>query len=65
MGFLLMKKGKARGFIRILRGPSTYNLKAHPLSILHGDGTNTVAKKGAMGLATRATSIKKARRSSP
>jgi hypothetical protein len=25
-----MKKGKARGFIRILRGPSTYNLKAHP-----------------------------------
>jgi hypothetical protein len=25
------------------------------LSILHGDGTNTVAKKGAMGLATRAT----------
>jgi transposase len=35
------------------------------LSILHGDGTNTVAKKGAMGSATRATSIKKARRSSP
>jgi transposase len=35
------------------------------LSILHGDGTNTVAQKGAMGLATRATSIKKARRSSP
>jgi hypothetical protein len=30
MGFLLMKKGKARGFIRILRGPSPYNLKAHP-----------------------------------
>jgi hypothetical protein len=25
-----MKKGKARGFIRILRGPSPYNLKAHP-----------------------------------
>src|SRR2546422_10633767 len=24
------------------------------LSVLHGDGTNTVAKKGAMGLATRA-----------
>jgi transposase len=35
------------------------------LSILHGDGTTTVAKKGAMGLATRATSINKARRSSP
>src|SRR5215510_1214448 len=35
------------------------------LSILHGDGTNTVAQKGAMGLATRATSITKARRSSP
>jgi hypothetical protein len=24
------------------------------LTVLHGDGTNTVAKKGAMGLATRA-----------
>ena len=33
--------------------------------VLHGDGTNTVAKKGAMGLDTRATSIKRARRSSP
>jgi transposase len=39
--------------------------KTLDLSILHGDGTNTVAKKGAMGLATRATRIKKARRSSP
>ena len=27
-------------------------------SVLHGDGTNTVAKKGAMGLATRATNTK-------
>ena len=35
------------------------------LRVLHGDGTNTVAKKGAMGLATRATSTRKARRSSP
>src|SRR4029434_6476199 len=35
------------------------------LSVLHGDGTNTVAKKGAMALATRATSTRKARRSSP
>jgi hypothetical protein len=34
-------------------------------SILHGDGTNTVAKKGAMGLATRGTNIRKGRRSSP
>src|SRR5918999_3888661 len=34
-------------------------------SVLHGDGTNTVAKKGAMGLATRATSTRKARKSSP
>src|SRR5215469_565317 len=33
-------------------------------SVLHGDGTNTVAKKGAMGLATRATNTRKARRSS-
>ena len=33
-------------------------------SVLHGDGTNTVAKKGAMALGTRATSTRKARRSS-
>src|SRR5215467_1847674 len=33
------------------------------LSVLHGDGTNTVAKKGAMALATRATSTRKERRS--
>ena len=32
--------------------------------VLHGDGTNTVAKKGAMALATRATNTSKARRSS-
>jgi transposase len=35
------------------------------LRVLHGDGTNTVAKKGAMGLATRALSTTKGRRSSP
>jgi transposase len=35
------------------------------LSVLHGDGTNTVAKKGAMGLATRATNTRRARKSSP
>jgi transposase len=35
------------------------------ISVLHGDGTNTVAKKGAMGLATRATSTKRATKSSP
>jgi transposase len=34
------------------------------LRVLHGDGTNTVAKKGAMGLATRATSTRRGRRSS-
>jgi transposase len=33
------------------------------LSVLHGDGTNTVAKKGAMGSATQAISTKKGRRS--
>ena len=33
------------------------------LRVLHGDGTNTVAKKGAMGLATRATSTRRGRRS--
>jgi hypothetical protein len=35
------------------------------LSILHGDGTNTVAKKGGMALALPATSTKRARKSSP
>src|SRR6202008_4394660 len=35
------------------------------LSVLHGDGTNTVAKKGAMALATRATSTKRVTKSSP
>jgi transposase len=35
------------------------------ISVLHGDGTNTVAKKGAMASATRATSTRKGRRSSP
>ena len=35
------------------------------LSVLHGDGTNTVAKKGAMGLATLATNIRRATRSLP
>src|SRR5438093_3534628 len=35
------------------------------ISVLHGDGTNTVAKKGAMGLATRATNISRGRKSSP
>ena len=33
------------------------------LSILHGDGTNTVAKKGAMALGILATNIRRARRS--
>ena len=35
------------------------------LTVLHGDGTNTVAKKGAMALATRATNIRRATRSLP
>jgi len=33
-------------------------------SVLHGDGTNTVAKKGAMALASRGTSTRRGRRSS-
>src|SRR5712675_3217944 len=33
-------------------------------SVLHGDGTNTVAKKGAMASAIPATSTKRARKSS-
>jgi transposase len=35
------------------------------ISVLHGDGTNTVAKKGAMASAIPATSTKKVRKSSP
>jgi transposase len=35
------------------------------LRVLHGDGTNTVAKKGGMVLATLGTNIGKGRRSSP
>jgi transposase len=38
--------------------------KTLDLRVLHGDGTNTVAKKGAMGLATRATRTGRGRRSS-
>ena len=34
------------------------------LSVLHGDGTNTVAKKGVMGLAIPATNTKRAKKSS-
>jgi transposase len=33
-------------------------------SVLHGDGTNTVAKKGTMTLATRATNTRRVRKSS-
>src|SRR5499426_3614860 len=35
------------------------------LRILHGDGTNTVAKKGAMASGTRGTNTRRGRRSSP
>ena len=35
------------------------------ISVLHGDGTNTVAKKGGMGLGTRGTNTRRARRSWP
>jgi len=34
------------------------------VSVLHGDGTNTVAKKGAMALGTRGTNTRRARKSS-
>src|SRR5882672_11395996 len=34
-------------------------------SVLHGDGTNTVAKKGGMALGTRGINTRRARRSSP
>jgi transposase len=35
------------------------------VSVLHGDGTNTVAKKGGMALGTRGTNTRRARRSLP
>ena len=35
------------------------------LSVLHGDGTNTVAKKGGMALGIRGTNTRRARKSSP
>jgi hypothetical protein len=35
------------------------------LRVLHGDGTNTVAKKGATGLGSRGTNTRKGRRLSP
>ena len=35
------------------------------LSVLHGDGTNTVAKKGGMVLGTRGTNTRRATRSLP
>jgi transposase len=35
------------------------------LRVLHGDGTNTVAKKGAMALGILATNIRREKRSSP
>ena len=35
------------------------------LSVLHGDGTNTVAKKGAMASGSRGTNTRRARRSLP
>jgi hypothetical protein len=34
-------------------------------SLLHGDGTNTVAKKGGMASGTQATNSRRARKSSP
>ena len=35
------------------------------LSVLHGDGTNTVAKQGGMVSGSRGTNIRKGRRASP
>jgi transposase len=35
------------------------------ISVLHGDGTNTVAKKGAMALGTRGTNTRRAKRLLP
>src|SRR6266542_5753772 len=35
------------------------------LSVLHGDGTNTVAKKGGMALGIRGTNTRRVRKSSP
>src|SRR5262245_50165794 len=39
--------------------------KHRDTSVLHGDGTNTAAKKGGTGLGTRGTHTRKARKLSP
>src|SRR5467141_1680469 len=39
--------------------------KKPDLRVLHGDGTNTVAKKGGMALGTQGTNTRRARRSLP
>ena len=39
--------------------------KHRDTSVLHDDGTHTVAKKGGRGLASRATNTRRARKSSP
>ena len=41
------------------------NAKHLDLHVLHGDGTNTVAKKGAMVSGTRGTNTRRGRKSSP
>ena len=46
------------GSVQVLRDNGKLDL-----SILHGDGSNTVAKKGATGLATLDTNTKKAKKS--
>src|SRR3954465_11559200 len=50
-----------RAFVASVRHLATE--KRLDISVLHGDGTNTVAKKGAMALASRGTNTRRARRS--
>src|SRR5437899_735202 len=52
-----------QAFVASVRNLATE--KRLDISVLHGDGTNTVAKKGGMASAILATSTKRARKSSP
>ena len=52
-----------QAFIASVRSLATE--KQLDLSVLHGDGTNTVAKKGGMALGTRGINTRRARKSWP
>ena len=67
-GFKLFARGAEDGSLERAFLASVKHLdeaKKLDLSLLHGDGSNTVAKKGVRALATVATNTRKARKCSP